>query len=172
MVPSTAVVVLMFFILLIKEVRLISKTKIIKELVILLVILLSTVELLRFAWKNTPFSEKRFLFPSTQTIDFLRNQEQPFRIAGSGIPMNYFMQYGISSAEGYDSIYSAKTAEWFSIVNYGDINHLTRRYGEIIKYTSPLIDSANIKYVIDYQVQPKSRPLELLPTDDLVSIAP
>ncbi len=157
MVPSSGVLILLFAVLFASEKNFLKKFRISKDFIFLIIIFIATAELLRFAWKNTPFSEKRFLFPSTETIDFLKDQEEPFRISGPGIPMNYYMQYGISSSEGYDSIYPAENAEWFSLVNFGDVDHKARRYGEISVFTSPLIDFANIKYVIDYQKNPRTR---------------
>ncbi len=157
MIPSSGMLFILFIILFISELSFLKKKKHFSEILFSLIIIVVVSELLRFAWKNTPFSEKKFLFPSTRVIDFLKSQKQPFRIAGSGIPMNYFMNYGISSAEGYDPIYPVENAEWLSIVNFGDSKHTTGRYGELSKFTSLLIDYANVKYVIDYQKNPRNK---------------
>ena len=116
----------------------------------LLILTLTLLELLRFAWKNTPFSNKEFLFPKTRIIEFLEEQDKPFRIAG-GIPLNLFMAFSLESAEGYDPLYPVRNSEWYSIVNSGALNSLSGRYGMIHRFDSPLIDYANIKYVIDYK---------------------
>ena len=116
----------------------------------LAILLIAALELLRFAWKNTPFSPREFLFPKTQIITFLQNQKQPFRIAG-GIPLNLFMPFKISSAEGYDPIYPRQNAEWFSAVNWGNLNSPSGRYGLIHDFSSPLIDFANVQYIVDYK---------------------
>ena len=121
------------------------------------ILILSITDILRFAWKNTPFSKKRFLYPETELLRFLINQPEPFRIAGPGIPLNYFMQYKISSAEGYDPIYPLRNAQWYSLVNFGDTNKIARRYGEISNYYSKMLNSANIKYLIDYKKNPDNR---------------
>lgn len=157
MIPSSGILLLLFFILIISELSFIKKKKLFSKILNSLIIILTVSELIRFAWKNIPFSEKMFLFPSTRVIDYIKSQKQPFRIAGSGIPMNYFMKYGISSAEGYDPIYPVKNAEWLSIANFNDLKHPTGRYGELSKFTSSLIDYANVKYVIDYQKNPRNK---------------
>ena len=120
------------------------------KLAIFTLFFITLFDLLRFAWKNTPFSPNEFVFPGTRIIDYLKRQDKPFRIAG-GIPLNYFMQYGLSSAEGYDPIYPKENSEWYSLVNSGNLTALSGRYGLIHDYASPLINYANIKYVIDYK---------------------
>ncbi|MCK4588222.1 YfhO family protein [Candidatus Woesebacteria bacterium] len=116
----------------------------------LAVLLLASAEILRFAWKNTPFSPRKFVFPKTQIIEFLEKETETFRIAG-GIPLNLFMPYKIRSAEGYDPIYPLTNGEWFSAVNSGNLESLSRRYGLIHNFSSPLIDYASVKYVVDYK---------------------
>src|SRR3972149_5131834 len=113
-------------------------------------ILVTSFELLHFAWKNTPFSNREFVFPTTRIIEFLQKQQKPFRIAG-GIPLNLFMPYQISSAEGYDPLYPARNSEWYSLVNSDSLDALSGRYGLIHRFDSKLIDQANVKYVIDYK---------------------
>lgn len=113
-------------------------------------LLISSVELLRFALKNTPFSPRAFVFPQTKIISYLQNQKEPLRIAG-GIPLNLFMPFKVSSAEGYDPIYPQQNSGWFSIVNSGGLGALSGRYGLIHSFSSPLLDYANVKYVIDYK---------------------
>ncbi len=116
----------------------------------IIIILLSTADLLRFAWKNTPFSEKRFLYPKVPIIDYLQKDQEMFRIAG-GIPTNLFMPYKLFSAEGYDPIYPARNGEWYSLVDWGHTKSLTGRYGIVHYYYSPLINYANVKYIVDYK---------------------
>jgi hypothetical protein len=115
------------------------------------VVVISTFEMLHFAWKNTPFSPRQFLYPKTETIAFLQEQQKPFRIAGRGIPLNYFMQYDIASAEGYDPIYPIRNAEWFSAVNFGHSGNPSRRYGQLHNFASPLLNYANVHYIVDYK---------------------
>lgn len=117
------------------------------------VLVVTTAELLRFAWKNTSFSPAEFLYPQTKTLDFLERQPRPFRIAG-GIPTNLFMPFGIESAEGYDPIYPLRYGQWISAVESGKLGSSTRRYGLIHNFSSPLINYANVEYIVDYKKGP------------------
>src|SRR3990170_2299571 len=155
MVPSTLVLLVLWiaFIFYINfPIKSKNKTliKFIDKSFILLIILVTSFELLHFAWKNTPFSNREFVFPTTRIIEFLQKQQKPFRIAG-GIPLNLFMPYQINSAEGYDPLYPARNSEWYSLVNSDSLDALSGRYGLIHRFDSKLIDQANVKYVIDYK---------------------
>ena len=44
-----------------------------------------------------------------------------------------------------------RNSEWYSIVDWGSTDSLSGRYGLIHYFTSPLINSANVKYVMDYK---------------------
>ncbi len=127
----------------------INKNNLIRHFILPSILLtLITFEMLYFAWKNTPFSPKEFLFPTTKIIDHLKQKEG--RIAG-GIPLNYFMVYGISSAEGYDPIYPERSGDWFSAVNHGKLGSTQSRYGLIHNFASPLINYANVTSIVDYK---------------------
>lgn len=115
-----------------------------------LILCLTISELLTFGWKNKPFVRKDFVFPNTKTTDYLKSISEPFRISG-GIPMNLFMPFEIRSAEGYDSIYPKRNSEWFSLVNAGNLKALSGRYGLIHNFSSPLLNYANVKFVVDYK---------------------
>lgn len=119
----------------------------------ILIVFLAAIELLRFSWKFVSFSPVQFVFPNTETITYLQNQQKPFRVAG-GIPTNLFMPYQLSSAEGYDSLYPLRNAEWLSGIESGLINNPTRRYGLIHNFSSPLLNYNNVEYIIDYKKGP------------------
>ncbi len=119
----------------------------------LLVLSLSVIDLLRFGWKNTPFSPTQFVFPQTKITSFLQDQNDNFRIAG-GIPLNLFMPFHIDSAEGYDSLYARRNSEWYSLVNTQGLQALSGRYGIIHDFSSSLLSYANVRYVVDYPKDP------------------
>ncbi|KKQ96780.1 MAG: hypothetical protein UT23_C0025G0011 [Candidatus Woesebacteria bacterium GW2011_GWA1_39_12] len=155
MIPQALILSFMTLILLFsfKVEKIVKNKKILKSIIFitsLSIIILTSLDLLRFSLKNTPFGPLRFLYPSTKTIDFLQKQTQPFRIAG-GMPTNLFMQYKFFSGEGYDPIYPFRNSEWYSIVDWGNTTNLSGRYGLIHYFTSPLINFANIKYIMDYK---------------------
>lgn len=107
-------------------------------------------EMFRFGWKNISFSPREFVFPTTQTIEFLKSSVGNQRISG-GIPLNLNVPYKIPSAEGYDPIYPMINGHWYSIVNFSSTKFPSRRYGIIHYYDSLMINYAAIKYVVDYK---------------------
>lgn len=91
------------------------KNKKISGLLITLLIVLTTIDLLRFGWKFTPFTKSEYLFPQTKTISFLQNQEEKnFRIMSLDsriLPPNFPVAYKLQSIEGYDPLYSLRYGE-------------------------------------------------------------
>lgn len=126
-----------------------------KLLMIAAIIALSVFDLFRFGWKFTPFTKEAWLFPSTATIDFLKNDQDIFRIMSTDrrlMPPNFSMAYGLQTVDGYDPLY---------LKRYGELIAATERGGPDIsppfgfnriitpqRYDSPLIDLMNVKYVL------------------------
>ena len=119
-------------------------------LTVVLMMLLSLADILRFAWKNTAFGPIKFLFPETEITNYLSNNSGTSRIAG-GIPTNLFMPYKLYSAEGYDPLYPEKNSRWYSIVDWGNTDNLGGRYGIIHYFESSAINYAAVKYIVDYK---------------------
>lgn len=116
----------------------------------LLLVLLTILELFYFGWKFTPFFNKNLIFPKTPVIEFLLNQQKPFRVvADKVIPINMLMNYGIETLEGYDAAYPKSISEFIAKINgsLGSVNSI-RRYAIIDNYNSSLLDLANVKYLI------------------------
>ena len=130
-----------------------ARIKALIKYVPVLILLLAASEMYRFAWKNTPFSPLKFVFPANPIIDYLTSRPKPFRIAG-GIPTNLFMPYSIASAEGYDPLYPRLSGQWLSAADGGDVNIPTRRYGLLHNFSSPLLNYANIEYVVNFKKGP------------------
>src|SRR3989344_1936812 len=121
-----------------------------KKIGVYLLIVLAALEMFWYARKNTPFSPRDFVFPSTEILEFLQKNLGSWRFAG-GIPLNLHMPYNLRSPEGYDPIYPTINAEWISLVNFGTKENLRRRYGIIHYFDSELLDYASVKYVVDYK---------------------
>lgn len=108
------------------------------------------VELFYFGWKFTPFSPGQLVFPTTPVLEFLQKQEKPFRvIADKVIPINFLMNYGIETLEGYDAVYPIGISQYIAAVNGGqeDTNSI-RRYAIVDNYFESLEDLANVKYFL------------------------
>ncbi len=123
------------------------------KLVATLFILLTAVELFRFGWKFTPFTDKQLIFPTTPVIEYLQKQEKPFRVnANEVVPINLIMPYRIETIEGYDAVYPMRFAKFISALNSGRVDSETMgRYGLIFNPKSQLLDLANVKYLLTYK---------------------
>jgi len=145
MVPTT-VVLFVSYLLAVYLPKFQARVSVLKSILFFILV----AEMIRFGWKNTPFSERKFVFPSLPVIEFLQEKTDVYRIAG-GIPTNLFMPFKIKSLEGYDSIYPLKNSLWYSYINSGTSSSLSGRYGLIHNFASPLLDISSVKYVIDYK---------------------
>jgi hypothetical protein len=130
------------------------------------VIILLSFELIRFGWKFTPFTERSFFFPKTETISFLGQLPKPFRVLATDdrlLPPNALSYYDIESISGYDPIHELRYEEYIAAMERGEPN-IKPPFGftRIIApktITSPLLALLNVQYVlsIDPLVGPKVR---------------
>jgi hypothetical protein len=122
------------------------------------IILLLIVDLFRFGWKYNPSVVQDWIFPSTQTIAFLKSDPEIFRIAATDsriFPPNFSSVYRIQTVSGYDPIY---------LQNYGELIAATERnkpdiqppfgFNRIItptRYESLIFDLLNVKYILSLE---------------------
>lgn len=137
-----------------------AKFQRITKLIAILLFVTTTAELFRFGWKYTPFSKRGFVYPTTPVLEFLQGREKPFRFSeGDVIPISMWMPYRLESASGYDAVYPESWAKYLSVVNTGNPNAAPMgRYGSIYSYSSPLLDLANVKYVISLKRNKQALP--------------
>ncbi|MDO8269615.1 MAG: YfhO family protein [Candidatus Levybacteria bacterium] len=142
---------------------LVIKKRIGKEIAIILLLLLTLFELLRFAQKFTPFVNSEYVFPHTDVVNFLKKDTEVFRVAVMDrriMPPNFFTYYRIQTIEGYDPLYLKSYAEYIVALerNKPDVS-LPYGFNRIItphNYNSKLFDFLNVKYVLSFDelVQP------------------
>lgn len=119
-----------------------------------LIIILSFVMLLdyyRFSAKYLPFIEEAKIFPTTPALNFLQNQETPFRIGiekGELLPANTWTNYGLESVTGYNILLPRDNADYVSFLNSSEISKGYSRFLDISNFDSPLLDLANVKYLV------------------------
>lgn len=130
------------------------------------VLFLSTFDLLRFGWKFTPFTKKEWLFPQTKTIEFLKNQEEPFRFMSLDrriFPPNSPIVYRLQTVEGYDPLYLARYGQLVAAWESGN-PEAQAAFGRILtphNFESKIADLLNVKYVLSLKEE-KSPKLELV----------
>lgn len=84
------------------------------NILLITLVLITIFDLLRFAWKFEPFTNKDYFFPSTQITSFLQNQKSEFRIMSTDsriFPPNFSIMYKLQTIEGYDPLYLQRYGE-------------------------------------------------------------
>ncbi len=123
-----------------------------------IIIAVTVLDLLRFAEKFTPFTNKEYLFPSAKTIEFLQKNIGNFRVMTTDsriLPPNFSIIYKIQSVDGYDPLY---------LLNYGELIAASERgkpdisvpfgFNRIItphNFDSKIIDLLGVKYVLSLE---------------------
>lgn len=123
--------------------------------IILLVLLLLSFDLLRYAWKFMPFTPSQYLFPETHIISYLKKDTSIYRVGTTDqriMAPNLFTHYKIQTAEGYDPLYLKSYGEFVASLERGkpDIRS-PFGFNRIItphNINSPLMDFLNVKYVL------------------------
>lgn len=86
----------------------------VQRLLFLLLVLITIFDLLRFAQKFTPFTDKDYLFPKTAITSFLQKDTSLFRIMENDpriMTPNLSARYHIQSVDGYDPLYLERYGE-------------------------------------------------------------
>jgi hypothetical protein len=133
----------------------IFKNRKILNILSLLIILVLVIDLFRFGWKYTPFTNKNYLYPDTKILKYLKQNLGDFRIMTDDsriFPPNFSVMYNIQSLDGYDPLY---------LENYGELAAAMARsrpnidkpfgFNRIItpqNYHTRLIDLFGVKYVL------------------------
>mgnify|MGYP001560632712 CR=1 FL=1 len=120
-----------------------------------IIVIITIFDLLRFAFKFTPFTEKQYLFPQTKAISFLQKNLGNFRLMATDsriFPPNFSTVYRLQSVDGYDPLYLRRYAELIAASERGkpDIS-LPFGFNRIItphNYESKIIDLLGVKYVL------------------------
>lgn len=129
-----------------------------KRLIIVMcifVIIITTFDLLRFGWKFTPFTQKRYLFPLTSSLVFLQKNLGNYRVMTTDsriLPPNFSTIYRLQSIDGYDPLY---------LLRYGELIATSERkkadinppfgFNRIItphNIDSRIIDLLGVKYIL------------------------
>jgi hypothetical protein len=131
-----------------------SQKALILNLLFLILFLLASADLLRFAGKFTPFTDPDFLFPTTKTIEFLKSDKTLWRYMTTDrriFPPNFSVTYRMQTVEGYDPIYSARYGQLIGSAQKGGPTLEPIPFHRIIRpenFDSPVFDLLNVKYVL------------------------
>jgi uncharacterized membrane protein YfhO len=125
-------------------------------------LLVSFIDLLRFAQKFTPFTKSEYLFPQTKTLSYLQSDKEQFRIMATDqriLPPNFSVMYRLQSVDGYDPLYLRRYGELIAASERGrpDI-HPPFGFNRIItpeNINSPIINLLGVKYVLSFSELPE-----------------
>jgi hypothetical protein len=129
--------------------------KIPSKLIVICLLALSVFDLFRFGWKFLPFVKTDYLFPTTQTLDFIKKDQKVYRVMTTDrriLPPNFSVAYKIQTIDGYDPLYFQRYGELVTALERGKPD-TTPPFGfnRIItpqNYSSRLIDLLNVKYIL------------------------
>ncbi len=121
-----------------------------KQLLAGLVIILVTIDLLRFDIKFNTFADKKFVYPITPVMQYLKNNLGYYRFDREHaeiIPPNTWIPYKIMSPSGYDPLHSLEYSHFYNVYNQQSPDSGSSRYSELYAYNSPILDLAGVKYI-------------------------
>jgi uncharacterized membrane protein YfhO len=133
----------------------IAKNKKFTAVICAIILVTTLLDLFRFGWKFTPFTQRSYLFPPTRTLTFLQKNLGNFRIMTTDsriFPPNFPAIYKLQSIDGYDPLY---------LLRYGELMAASERkkdditppfgFNRIItphNYESRIADLLGVKYVL------------------------
>ena len=125
-----------------------------------ILILITSVDLLRFGWKFTPFVSQEYLFPETRTIRFLKEQSAsyPWRFVGVDylknqkriFPPNIASYYGLYTLDTYNPLLVKHFQNYAAVSEFGtpDLDTISfNRMIELNNFESRLLSLAGVKYI-------------------------
>ncbi|HOR02196.1 MAG TPA: YfhO family protein [Candidatus Woesebacteria bacterium] len=132
-----------------------KRTKNFKKLFSLVLLFTCSFELIYYGLKYTPFSNKEFLFPKTNSIEFLKNNSNDYRVSTvNTIPPNMWVPYGLSSPNGYDATLPYLNYEYFSFVENNRFSESASRAIYLTNLDSNLYQNFSVKYNLALGNQP------------------
>lgn len=130
--------------------------KIPRKILITAIFLVTFIDLFRFAYKFTPFSRLPAIFPTTQTIEFLKSDKEPYRITTLDrriMHPNIAGAYQIESIDGYDPLYLKSYAQYISVMESNNPNAEVSSFNRILTpqiQSSKLLNLLNVKYMVSF----------------------
>jgi len=126
-----------------------------RHLALGLLLALVCFDLIRFGWKFTPFTKGEWIFPSTETTSFLKEDKTIFRFMSADkriLPPNFSVVYDLQTVDGYDPLYLARYGELIAASERGrpDIS-FPFGFNRIVtpqNFNSRIVDLLNVKYVL------------------------
>ena len=121
-----------------------------RSMLLIILIGLTSVDLLRYAMKWMPFDPQQYIYPELPVISFLKRNIGISRLYGTfGNELDTY--YGFQSVEGYDALYQKRYGEFISAASDGKIHELQRSVVQVDKqgkYTNRWLEMLGTKYLL------------------------
>lgn len=111
-------------------------------------------DLSRYFLKYNTFVDQNFIFPKTPAIEFLEQDQDVFRIGRLNrevLTPNTWIQYKLSSVEGYDPLALENYSRFFNRVNLNKYSDPINRYSEIYTPDINFLSILNVKYLLSVE---------------------
>jgi len=119
------------------------------RLAVVILILLTAFDMLRFATKWMPFEERQYVYPSVKSLTYLQTYAGRDRVFGN-IGGEVGNMYNIPLIEGYDAVYAARYGEFLNAVSVGYVYPAGRSVSLFDKnglYKTEALQLLGIKYI-------------------------
>ncbi len=133
----------------------ISKKKFFVFALGILIIGITSFDLLRFSWKFIPFTDQRFVYPSSPVITYLQQNVGMYRVLAVDdriLPPNANDMYHVQFLTLYDPLYALRFGQFVAMMERRKPDIQTPfGFNRIItpkNYTSPFIDLLGVKYIL------------------------
>lgn len=116
-----------------------------------IIVTLICLDLLRFHYKYNSFVKPELAFPPTPVTDYLVRYPGRFISTSSEVfPSNSWTPYHLDSLFGYENLAPASIAGYFATMNTNNPSpaNSERYLDSVVKYDSPLLDLAGVKYIV------------------------
>ena len=117
----------------------------------IILLLLTVFDLLRFAKKWMPFDPKEYVYPKTALIEFLANETKGIDRVFGNFGTETQTYFHIPSVEGYDPLYIKRYGEFITTAGDRKIGELARSTVYLNKngfYTEKILNLLGVKYVL------------------------
>lgn len=132
-----------------------SVLKNLRPLIISAILVLTLAELFRFAYKFTSFSKLSWIFPNTNTTDFLSSQPKPFRLLTTDrriLNANTSAVYKLENVAGYDPLFLKNYAQLVTVWESGKVSEpgSFNRFVTPQKFDSKISNFLNTRYIVTF----------------------
>ena len=136
----------------------------IKNILLIIIIILSVFDLFYYGWKFTPFVNRQLVYPKTSVFTWLNNKggiNRFFGVEDGYIDTNYALSSRLFSPEGYDPLFIGRYGELVNASYFGQLKKEIPRsdvnipkIDDVYKFTEnsyrrKLMQLLGIKYIVD-----------------------